>query len=87
MHEWVINDHNIEVLDFRFVMNCNSFYAKTRPGKVRIDVSQGVYHQESNNYVDIPDDDSSDISEFSDEEELENNLQVSFLMCKPSKLL
>ena len=57
-------------------MNCNSFYAKSKPGKLRINVNQGVYHQEINNYIDLPDDNASDISEFLDKDDDFSSFQL-----------
>ena len=54
-------------------MNFNIFYGKDQSRKVQIDVNQGIYHPVDNNYEVIPNNDLSDISDFSDKKDPEHN--------------
>ena len=46
-------------------MNCKNFYSPKRPSRVRIDVNQEIHNSIDNIYEDVPKNDLSDLSDFS----------------------
>ena len=50
-------------------MNCKNFYGSKRPGRERIAVNQGINYSVDNIHEDIPENDLSDVSDFSNNED------------------